>query len=243
MVDAIDSALHRAPQGLDSVDVRPARHVLLGCVLDDLVGIAHPLDSPVAAELIGEENGIANIGNVAGDNGKQGARLDIGDNRGDGPALALDQAEHHRLARSPAPVLAALARPHVCFVNLDQTLQRADILSHEAANLLEHAPSGLVGDTQFPLKLLGGYARLSGGHEEHGMEPGAERGVGLVEDSACGGGDVGAAELAGVDLAAGDAVVRRHPLALLAGDALGPSCFLQEVKARIVGQELRVVKG
>lgn len=68
-------------------------------------------------------------------------------------------------------------------VNLDLALQRLGIVFHQLiADLVEHAPGGLVVDAQLALQLFGGYAASRAGHEIHGVEPKLKRSRGLVED-------------------------------------------------------------
>ena len=61
-----------------------------------------------------------------------------------------------------------------------------------------------------------------------------------MEDGVRGGGDVGTAELAAVDLAASDAVVVGDPITLGAMNPIGPPCAFQEVQAGIVVWKLGV---
>ena len=61
-----------------------------------------------------------------------------------------------------------------------------------------------------------------------------------MEDGVGGGGDLGPAEFAAVDLAARDAVVLGDFLALGAGHAVGPAGCFEEVQAGVVIGELGV---
>src|SRR5882672_111053 len=93
-------------------------------------------------------------------------------------AAALNEANNGNLSliaahRSANPVLALTTE--IGFVNLyRRSLQLQITLRQERANLLEHAPSSLVGNSSLALNLLCGDAATCRTHEIHRVEPSAE---------------------------------------------------------------------
>ena len=193
------------------------------------MGVSETGESVVATEFIGVDDGVPTVPNVLLNHRDKSVGLDVRDNLYDSPPASFDHARNDGFPRSPTAPFAWAPSADVGFVNFHVTKQDNVVLGHEGADLLEHPPGRLVGDSQFPLKLLGRYARASGSHEEHGVEPRLEGSGGLVEDGVCRGGYVGSTEFAAVDLPASDSVVAGHPLTLGAGDAVGPASVLEEV--------------
>src|SRR5205085_6805639 len=109
--------------------------------------------------------------------------------------LAFGQTNNRGFARvaTATATLAPLAHSAVVgFVHLHARVAAAqlEVLGHEAANLAEHSPSGLVSDSGFPLYLLCRNAAARRTHEIHGVEPQAKRGTGFLEDGSRQGIDV-----------------------------------------------------
>src|SRR5207245_6573288 len=86
----------------------------------------------------------------------------------------------------------------------------------QRADLVEHAPRGLVGDSKLALKLLRGDSAPSAGHEEDAVEPEAQRRSRVLEDRPGHRVFIVPAELAGVGRAGLYPMMLRHPAALRA---------------------------
>lgn len=71
-------------------------------------------------------------------------------------------------------------------------------VAHQLANLMGHAPRGLVGNAKLPFQFLCRNAIARGGHQENGKEPRDKRRGGFVEDGASGRVKLIAAPRAGV---------------------------------------------
>jgi len=238
VINAVNATLDSAPKGFHSVDMGNATNILLGGVLDYFMGIAQPFNLIVAGKLIGKDNGFVFSGNLRFNHREQYPSLDIGDYLCDSVPLAFNHSHDNRFAQCTTTTLARPLAADVGFVNLNLPGKRVNILSHEIADFLEYAPCCLVGDTQFPLELLGGDACFGGSQEEYGVKPRAERGIRFVKDSASRRGYMRTAELTGVDLAGGYPVVGGDFLTLVAVDSFGKAGFFEEVKASVFIRKL-----
>ena len=81
------------------------------------------------------------------------------------------------------------------------------ILGEQHANLLKHAPRGLVGDASLALDLLRGDSATSGTHEVHRLKPDAKRSGAFLEDGSCEWVDVMAATVTRIGSATAHAVM------------------------------------
>src|SRR5690606_3051019 len=105
------------------------------------------------------------------------------------------------------------------------------VLTHLRPDEVAHPKGRRVADPKLTLDLLGADPRPRLAHLPDAVEPVRERHLGIVEDRPHRGVDVATAVLAGVALPLGSKVMLRHPLALLAPDAVGPTEPLQVRKA------------
>lgn len=238
MMNAIDTTLDVAPEPFHVVGVNATNDVLLGAVLDDLVEVSHAGQAGVAGHVISVDDGVPT--GVFGNHGQERLGFHVRHDLGNGFPASLYHTGHDGLASGSPSALAGPLAADVRLIDLYLVEQDHIVLRHEGSDLLEHPPCCLVGHAYLSLQLLGGNARASGSHEEHGMKPRPERSGGLVEDGVCGWGDMGPAELAAVDLATCDAEVLGDALALDAGDTLGPASVLDEFEAGIFVGELGV---
>ena len=172
--------------------------------------------------------------------GRRVRALTSGTTLDDVPPASLHHAGHDGLSIGSPSTLSWATPSNVGFVNLDFSEEGNAFLGHELADLGEHPPGRLVSDAYLPFELLGRYAGPGRGHQEHCVEPGPERGGGLVEDGVGSRGDLGATELAAVDLPARDPEVLGDPVALGASDTMGPSSVLEEVQAGVIVGKLLV---
>ena len=227
MVNPIDAPLNVAPHPLDVIRVSPTGDVLLGFVLDSGMEVAHPSEPMVAHQFVGVDD--LPLGDVVLNHGEQGMSLYVGDYLEDGPAIPLHHTGNDSLPESPAPARSRPLASDVCLIDFDFPKELEVGLSHELPDLVKHPPSRFVGDSYLPFKLFSGYSRPGGSHEEHGVEPGAQWGGRLVEDGIGGRGDVRAADLTTIDLAAPNAMVGSDALASEAVDTMRPSGILDKL--------------
>jgi len=247
VVDAINTPLDSAPQGLTGIDVSLAANILLGRVPDNLMGIAKFLHAIIAIQLIRKNHCFALLGYLTLNKGQESSSLDIRDDLSDSLAITLHHAHDNGFLGGTTATLAALSlTADIGFINLYLTTKRADTFGHQFANLPEDAPRCLVSDAEFTLKLLGRNTSLSRGHQKDGVKPRAERGIRLVEDSASRRRNAVAAELTGVELSGNllavlcyrPAIVLGYLATLLAEHAIRITAFEKELKAGIIGREL-----
>ena len=240
VVNAINSTLDSAPNRLNCINVGSTPNVLLGSVLDNLMGISEPFHFIVAVKFIGKDDCLVLSGNPFLNQGKQCFSLDIGNYLGDSVPIALHHAEGYRFARCATATFALAFPTEVGLVNLDLPSERINVFIHKLANLREHAPRCLIGDPKFPLKLFSGDTSFSRSHQKDSMIPGAERGIRLVEDSSRRRRNRMPTKLTAVHLAVSDAVVNGYFLAFRAINAIRPSSVFEKFKASIVRRKLFV---
>ena len=92
MVDTINPALGVAPQAFHGVDVGGPVDVLLGSVLDGLMGVAELAEPTVGAEFVGVDDCARSGGDMLLDDGEQGLGLHVGRDLGESLAATLYQA-------------------------------------------------------------------------------------------------------------------------------------------------------
>ena len=122
----------------------------------------------------------------------------------------------------------------VGIINIDESIQGVDILSHKTANLAKHSPSCLIGDSKFSFKLFCRDTASGRSHQEYGIEPAFQGRRRLVEDSPCRRGYLSAAEVAGIDFPIRNSVVLGNSLTLLTEDTLRPSGILNKFQTSII---------
>ena len=247
VVHPIDPALGVRPKPFDVVRMGAAGDVLFGGMDYRPVGIAQAGQAPVRGVFVGEHNGAVGV-NVFLHHRDDGIGPVVGLDLDDGLPVALHHSNHGSLADCAPPgveflafVFVGLFATDIGFVNLHVAKQlQAVFLGHEFPDLLEHPPSGFVGDAGLTLQLFCRYARPRRGHEEYGIEPGPQAGAGLVKDGIGAGRNVGRTSDAGIDLATLDAAVGGDFTATLAVDTVRPAQILQIIEASILGGEFVV---
>ena len=235
MVDAADTALDKAPEAFDGVGMSITADVDLSGVVDAFVPVSNTLQAAITPHLVGEHCRARH--NLTLNERYERCGTDIRRDFGDYLPLAPYNSHDDRLtARSATPLPAPLRNmaipifsSDISLVNLDLAAQRLNVFIHEFPNLFEHAPSGLIGDSNLPLQLLGGDSRPCRCHHEDGVEPRFQGCSRLVEDSASGRRDMSRAEVARIDFAVGNTMVLCDPLALSAEHAVGPASVLDEI--------------
>jgi hypothetical protein len=236
MMNAIDAPLDEAPKALDGVGVGIAADVDFGAVVDWTMLVARPCEAVVAGEFVGEHGGAWQ--DMLSDIRHQSPSFHIGCYFGDYSTVSLYHPHSNCLTSSPSATLAGPFAPDVGFVNFYLARKGVNALGHAFANQRKHAPRSLVSDTQLSFKLLGRDAAPSRGHQEYGKEPRTQRSSGLVENRIGTWRNIAVAEIAGVYLAAIDAVVLCYALTFLAIYPIWPAQVLEVFKTSILTMKL-----
>jgi hypothetical protein len=187
---ADDAALDEGPEAFDRVRVDRADDVLaLGMVDRRMLDAVRQV--VVGASVIVREEAYLVRDGFADEVSKRLA-VRAGDHASNYVPLALDCADHDRLALAARPVMpiAAVAvlvlAADVGFVNLDDAHQLAKFLVREpGADAMAHEPSGSVGaEAHHAVDLEGANPFLAGEHQENDAEPLAQRLIRVLEDRA-----------------------------------------------------------
>jgi len=240
VIDTINPALDQRPEAFDGVGVNEATGILLGRMLNRLMGVPELLDKVVASKFVGVDRGADISRHLLPENRQQSPSLDVRHDLGCHGATTLHNANHGSLALQAPATLSALFATKVGLVNLNAAKHRLLALTHDTPDLLEHAPSCLVGHSDLSLQLLGRDAATGRSDQEEGMEPTPQGRGAVVKDGVSHRADLGAAELTPVGFPSFDVVVLRDLLALGAKDTLGPSGLYQKLKTGVVIRELGV---
>lgn len=240
MINTVNPTLDIAPERFNSVDVGNPTDILLGRVLDYLVGISERFNVVIARKFIGKDNCLILFSNLSFNHGQEGMCFDIGNYLSDRITATLYHAHDNRFTRCATSTFAGVLAADVCFIDFNLTDKRVNVFGHEFTNLVEYTPCGFVGDTQFPLELLGRNSGFGGGHQEDSVEPRTKRGIRLVEDSTSRRREVRPAELTGIDLTVGYPVMSGDFLALLAVNTIRIATLEYTLKASIISRILLV---
>lgn len=121
-------------------------------------------------------------------------------------AAAFDHTEYDLIVMGFRCGAFLWAGVEIGFIHFDRTSQVVTVCCHELTDAVEHAPRGLVGDTEFPLQLLGADTGPGLCYEVDGIEPALEFSARMIKDGAFERVDMMAAETAGVGRPARDVV-------------------------------------
>lgn len=183
MVNPVNTPLDVAPEAINSLGMDCPSHILFGGVLDCIVCVPQAGEPVIAEHFISVNHSARDGGDMLLDDRNQCLGLDIWDHPDDSlPATFYYPSNNGFACCSPSTPPRPLSTD-VGFIGFDFSKEGAGVFVHQLANLGKDTPSGLVGDTQFPLQLLCRDSSPRGGHEEDSIEPKAEWGRGLVEYS------------------------------------------------------------
>ena len=169
VVNAVDAALDVAPHAFDVVGVDSPSDVLFGMVSDSGVEVTESAKPVVAGHFVGVDH--LSSGDMLLNHRHEGTGLNVGDDFDNGLAVPLHHTGHDSLSSRSTSTFAGSVPADVSLIDFDLPKEFEVALGHEFADLVEHAPSRLVGDSELALQLFSGNARAGGGHEEHGVEP------------------------------------------------------------------------
>ena len=238
MMRSVNAPFELAPEPFDILRMHVALRPLFRTMANRVVRVASGFQAVVRAVFVRVDLGRLF---VRGNGQKALSRFGIGlaDNEGSNTATPLKGGDYDGLACGTTAPLALTLAANVSFINLNRAGEGSQFLAHQFADLMAHAPSTLVSDTDLPLDFLGGDTVLRASHQEHDKEPRLERGRGLVEDRASGGADLMATD-ASVELPARNLVERVFPVALLALRKAVKAATENLVKTSIVGGTFRM---
>src|SRR5271165_2707197 len=216
VIDSADSPFNQRPESFDSLGVNVAQYVHASRMIDAAMRIAVSVVSEVNVrrEIISEDRRFGK--HMFPDDRHQSAFLPVGCNHSLDPSTTLDHAEHCGLVFLGLS-FALSGSADSGFVHLNaKSLQLHLWLGEQRANLLKHAPRGLVRYARLALNLLRGNTTASRGHQVHGIEPTPQRCGGLMKDGSRHRGNLRSAVSAGIDRTASNPVVFSILLAFLA---------------------------
>jgi hypothetical protein len=236
MINTGYATLNQRPEPLYAVGVDVPTSIFPIVMANSKVDETKPRHSIIAGELIGVED--CPSVNLSGYVGDKSMPLYIGDDACHHLPVPLCNTDDFAFAFSTTPTLALLFATDIGFISLNLTSKSGKTLLKKLSYLPEHAPSRLVGDTRFPLDLLGGYSAPCGRHLVDCLKPSPKRRSRLVEDSASNGVDLMPTVIALIAWATSDLVVLSHLLAIKAVNAIRVTMVFNPLKASIVIGEL-----
>ncbi len=236
MINSAYTTLDCRPKGFYRVDVGITANVLLRTVLDNLVSIAQFRNKVVARQFVSEDSAVPR--DSIPNHRQERSCFYVRDYFRNSVPVTFSHAHNDCLARSASSSFSSMLTAYIRLINFYFSGKRINILIHKFANLFKHSPCRLIGNTQLPLKLFGGYTCLRGSHYKDSVEPGAERSSRFVKDSICSRRNMASAELAGIYLTPLNAVMRRDLLTFRAISTLREASFKEEIKAGIIIREL-----
>lgn len=226
VVHPSDSGFDEHPKPLNGIGMAVTDNVDLLAVVDSAMLFKPRSKTAVGTEIIGKQGGFWQ--DVLFGNSNQRIEFDIRCDYSADFAPALNHS-HYGGPLSVSghgatdPTLAPSAE--VGLVHLDLLIlatQRAGLLGiQHGANLLKHAPCGLVGNACLTLNLLSTDSAASRGHQIDGIKPRCQWSARLVKDRISSRVNVVATVIARIRRATLDAVMLRHLFAVLAIDAIG----------------------
>lgn len=209
-----DAALQDREVTLDGVGVNVATDIFLDAVVDGLMAEV-PVHMAVLPSIVGDEQGL--VIDLGHEDRAESGRGNAGDVMRTDVTIALDQGEDSLLTPTATELLGgALAPMPVLLLAADEGLVGFDGLAlstkrtkatflHGFADAMRHEPSGLEGNAQGPVKLVGADALLAGANKVDRDQPITHGDMAGLEDGP---------DLDGKGLAARIALVEPDPVGL-----------------------------
>lgn len=224
-IDTTNTVFREAPKSFESVGVCVSVNVHLRGMVDALVSITHLRQTFVGSSFVCKYSG---CGQDVGLNQWKDSRFGrVGYYLCDDSAFPLyrspDSGFTNRAATGPElfiRVLVAFFPAVETFVALYLAGQRLAISFEHLSDQMEHAPSGLVRNTNFATQLFCRDSATSRGHDVDGVKPEFQRGRGVLEDSPFHRVLMASAILTSIRRALSIAMVLRNLLALRTEDAV-----------------------
>ena len=181
---ADNGTLEQAPHALDPVGVDITDNPLLIRMTYRLVLGVMIFNPEVRPQLIGVD-GLSLILDRAPDEVVEGITADIGDSLNSNPTATLDGTSHPRLVAFVSVTLAFGSSAYQRLVHFHDTQERGTcegIVSHGLTDAVAQIPSGLVGDSQSSVELIGAHALFGFAHQVDRQKPLTQWKVGIVHD-------------------------------------------------------------
>jgi len=183
MMRPVNTAFKLRPEAFNGVGMAATANVFLRAVVHNLMAVTQ-LGNVVVGGIFVRVNLRSRLDRGSNLLDGVGSPDDIHNLRLDA-ATPLHNADYRGLVLRTTPTLTGFLAADVGFIGLAFASELYRAIHHELANLMAHAPSGFVGDSNLPFNLLCGYAVLGIGHEHDGKEPRGQRRNGLVENCPC----------------------------------------------------------
>lgn len=235
MINAINPTLDITPEAVNGLGMGHAVNVLLGGMVDGLMGIAKTGKPVVTEHFVSVDDRTLSRGDMLLDDWEQCLGLNVRHDLGDSPSPALYNSSNDGLASGPTSTNARALPTDVGFVSLDSAKERlVGRLCHQLPNLGEHSPGGLVRHSKLTLQLLGRDASPGVSHQKHGIEPRTQRRAGLLQDSTSHRRKLISTSITLVNLASLHSVKQRLSLARRTLNAVWVSLMTEPVKAGVI---------
>jgi hypothetical protein len=173
--------------------------VFLGRVIDAAVTVELAAHAEIDRAVVGHE--VAGAVDIGHDQRTNVLGIDVGDMERTGAAFALDQCDNGFLGGGLASGAVLGLAADIGFIGFHDLVSAAKGTSrsrtvHCFADAVAEEPSGLVGNAEHTLHLLGAHALLGRGHDVSGEQPLVQRNVRTLHDSASADGELVAAVIA-----------------------------------------------
>ena len=170
MMDSVYSSLGKTPETFDVVGMNDPISVFAIGMTDLVMGVSLFTESGISMIVVSEDNRTGCYPLL--DFGIDGSGSEIGNYLGTDIPFSLNHTHDDSLFIGTTATLPTMRLPaDIGVINFDLSGKRVDVLSHEFADLVEHSPGGLIGDSQFSFKLFCGDATSGRSHQEYGIEP------------------------------------------------------------------------
>jgi len=193
MESPVNAALQLAPKAFNGIGVNLSANKFVLTMSNTLVLVAMGAKQVIGGVFIGadQRTGLNHCNGVGSGRGTVNYRGNVGPDF----TVTLNNAHHDGLTMSAlSRDTGALVHVHVAplaadigLIRFDHAREKVAALIHQLANLMPHAPCGLVGYAKLTLQFLRANPVLAGRHQEHGEEPSAKLCAAFVEDRALAG--------------------------------------------------------
>ncbi len=230
MTSSIQTTLDIRPKTFDGVHMNDASSILFSGMVNDLVSITNLSDLVIASEFICKD--LATVFSMCPDQREKSSSLNIWDYFGVELPFTFNHSKYRRLFFSRTTLLVTFAT-NIGFISFDNT-GHFTFFIHQEPDLGEHPPCCFIGDSEFPLKLFGGYPTASRSHKKESVKPTSQGCAGMVENGVGGGRYLPTAKLTAVSLSSANPVILSYLLAFGTKHAIGIFSMKEEIQAYIV---------
>ncbi len=237
-VSALDGTFEMLPKVLQPVHMDVAFCIFVFAVLYGLVLIASATKRAVATHFVSVNR--RTLFDVLFNDRQERLLFAVRNDLSHHLPVALQHPEHDCLVGRAAPDFAGPISANIGFVKLDFARQRnlAVHIGHVIADLMTHAPRGLVSHAKLAFQFFRGNSMAGSGEQVDRIEPRLEGSAAVFKRSADSRVQVMTAPLAGVSAFRLDAIPLGLALALRALVILAKANVKQVIQAGFIGREL-----